>query len=368
MKIALFHEVVSGGARRGANEFAKALRSKGHIVDLYIVAAQSPIDEKDYYDSVYYYPFIPKEWKGKSWKHKLYKDTIELYTLYTLHKKIAADIAGKAYDFAFIHPSQYTQAPFLLRFLDIPKLYYCQEPLRMIYEKNLDQTNQLDFFRKRYERMTRKIRKVLDRQNILSADIIFANSTFTQKNIYDAYALESIVCHMGVDIERFHETTTKKDIDILYIGSDDPIDGYDLFEQTLRLVQTKPQVECLMRGKKWLTNDRELADYYSRAKVVLCFGKREPFGLIPLEAMSCGAVVIALDEGGYTDSVEDKKTGFLVAADPKIIAKIIDEVLQSTTMLVKMSEHAKQNITRHWQWDKSAECILDHYILWKKTR
>jgi len=373
MKIALFHEVVSGGARRGANEFAKSLRSMGHTVDLYIVDQKENESEKSFYDHIYFYTFIPKKWQGGNWRIKLYKDTVEIYHLYQLHKKIALDIESKHYDFAFIHPSQYTQAPLLLRLLTIPKLYYCQEPLRMIYEKDMDQTGSLGFFKKRYERMTRKVRKVVDKKNISRADVIFANSTFTKKNIKQAYGLDSIVCHMGVDNRRFYETHSassgqaKRDIDILYIGSEDPIDGYALFQKSLLYLKSKAKIEYLLRGKKWLTNDTELADYYSRAKLVICFGKREPFGLISLEAMSCGAVVVALDEGGYKDSVQNEKTGFLVPEDPKIIAKTIDDALQNTILLGKMSEIAKKEMLHHWQWSQSAENVLYQYEVWEKN-
>lgn len=367
MKIALFHEVVSGGARRGANEFAKAMRQKGNTVDLYIVDQKENESEKSFYDHIYFYTFIPKKWQGGNWRIKLYKDTVEIYRLYQLHKKIASDIESKHYDFAFIHPSQYTQAPFLLRFLTIPKLYYCQEVLRMIYEKDMDQTESLGFFKKRYERMTRQLRKIIDKKNIASADVIFANSTFTKRNIVKAYGLDSIICHMGVDTRRFYETSTKKDIDVLYIGSEDPIDGYALFTQSLTHATSKSKVEYLLRGKKWLTNDTELADYYSRAKIVICFGKREPFGLIPLEAMSCGAVVVALDEGGYKDSVQNEKTGFLVPEDPMIIAKTIDDILNDAALLRKLSENAKKEILHHWQWSQSADKVLYQYEVWKKN-
>ena len=34
------------------------------------------------------------------------------------------------YDVVLVHPSQFTQTPFILRFLSLRKFYYCQEPLR----------------------------------------------------------------------------------------------------------------------------------------------------------------------------------------------------------------------------------------------
>lgn len=367
MKIALFHEVVSGGARRGANEFARTLKALGHSVDLYVVDIKYPQEEEEYYDKIFYYQFVPKYWKGKNWGVKLYKDTVELFRLYTLHGQIAKDISQKTYDFSFVHPSQYTQAPFLLRFLSLPKVYYCQEPLRMIYEKELDTTNQLGFFKKRYERVMRKVRKKIDRKNISFADVILANSIFTQKNIHSAYELGSYVCYMGVDRKRFYEEKVKKDIAILYIGSEDALDGYDLFQASLSFLRSKPKIEYLLRGKKWLSDDGELRRYYSRSRIVICFGKKEPFGLIPLEAGSCGSVVVALDAGGYRDSVKNGKTGILVSENPQKIADSIDTLLKNEYLLKSLSKNAKENIRDNWSWRNSATTLLKQYDIWKKN-
>src|SRR5258708_3905124 len=131
MKIAFFHEVHAGGARKTVNEFGKRLKHK-HTVDMYYVDGKNDVAEEKNFHSVNFYKFTPKKWTGGNWKTKLYKDSIELIKLYNSHKKIARDIDIKKYDLVFIHPSKFTQAPFLLRFLKTKKIYYCQEPLRMV--------------------------------------------------------------------------------------------------------------------------------------------------------------------------------------------------------------------------------------------
>ncbi|HRH93777.1 MAG TPA: glycosyltransferase, partial [Candidatus Peribacteria bacterium] len=61
----------------------------------------------------------------------------------------------------------------------------------------------------------------------------------------------------------------------------------------------------------WRKND-ELADLYARAKAVL-FAGHEDFGLVPLEAMSCGTPVVAYGQGGATETVIDGTTGAFFA-------------------------------------------------------
>ena len=57
--------------------------------------------------------------------------------------------------------------------------------------------------------------------------------------------------------------------------------------------------------------DEELRDLYRRCRALLMPGV-EDFGIIPVEAMACGAPVIAIDAGGAQDSVVPGLSGELV--------------------------------------------------------
>ncbi len=368
MNIALFHEVLPGGARRGANEFAKALRQKGHLVDLFLVDKTQNENEKSYYDHVFFYSFIPKVWTGKDWRAKLYKDTIELFRLYRLHKRIAQEINNQKYDFAFIHPSQFTQAPFVLRFVKNPKLYYCQEPLRMLYEPLFEIPKNLDTIRNIYEMLTRFIKKTIDKHNVSCASVILANSTFTQENIYAAYKRKSTVVHMGVDKNRFKKLSLKKDIDVLFIGSKDPVDGYELFKQAISFMKKKPVIKYLLRGSgEWVSDDKKLNEYYCRAKIVICFGYKEPFGLTPLETMAAGSIPFCLNEGGYKDSVRNRETGLLVSRNPNKIAEAMEWILSLPKEQQRIQDNLKKEIENNWTWEKSAKTLVSIYEKWKKN-
>ena len=239
-RIAVFYELDGGGALRAANEFARALRKLGHTVELFTVDSSERVHVKQFFHAVHLYQFSPVVWTGKNWIARLYRDTVELLYLYVLHKKIARDIHHGMFDFAFIHPSKYTQAPFLLRFLRIPTIYYCQEPLRMVYESIFAIPADLHPIKKVYEHCIRKIRKSIDIKNVYGADTILANSRYTQRNIERAYGLKSTVCYMGVDAATFYRTI-QKSIDIVFIGTRDPLEGFPLFQNALKIMKTKPK-------------------------------------------------------------------------------------------------------------------------------
>lgn len=62
---------------------------------------------------------------------------------------------------------------------------------------------------------------------------------------------------------------------------------------------------------------KEIISLYSHAAVFICPSVYEPFGIINLEAMACGAPVVASKVGGIPEIVVDGKTGFLVAFESK---------------------------------------------------
>lgn len=356
MKIAVFHELNSGGARRAVNEFSKALKKRKHVVDLFYVDEKAHDEEKANFSNSFFSRFIPVEWNGHNWKARLYRDTIELLKLFRLHKKIAHNIDSGNYDVVFVHPSKYTQAPFLLKLLKTPTLYYCQEPLRMVYEDIFAVPQNLPLAKKLYEKVIRSIRKRIDAENIHAASFVLANSNFTRENVHECYGIHAETCHMGVDTKVFYPDG-KKDIDLLFIGTRDETEGYGLFQNALANIKTKAKIEYMIRGENWTSNDEELRKKYSRSKIVICFGYNEPFGLIPIEAMASGACIVALDEGGYKDSVLHRSTGLLVEKNAKLIAKNVDFLLQHPNELEKMFHASVEKVQTYWTWERGAQEI-----------
>jgi len=59
----------------------------------------------------------------------------------------------------------------------------------------------------------------------------------------------------------------------------------------------------------------DVIQLYSHARVFCCPSVYEPFGIINLEAMACGAPVVASKTGGIPEVVVDNETGFLVPFD-----------------------------------------------------
>lgn len=355
MKIAIFHELDFGGARRVVQEFSKRLNLV-YDVDLYFVDDKEDKAIKGNCKNVFYYPFYSKNWKGNDWKTRLYKDTIELFNLYTLHKKIADDIKSGGYNYVFVHPSKYTQAPFLLRFLG-NCVYYCQEPLRIIYDPLMSDLSGIKFPKNIYEFFNRKIRKWIDIMNFNSARIILSNSKFSEKFIKKSYGKPSEICYLGVDTDFFKPLGIKKTTDVLFIGSKEI--GYSLLNNLPKLFKDKIKIHALFRenGKVSVT-DNELVKIYNQSKILVALNHNEPFGLIPLEAMACGVPVIAVNEGGYSESVVNNRTGFLISRDFNVLYKKVNKLIRDDDLRQKMGKNARENILQNWTWNTTIKRFL----------
>jgi hypothetical protein len=245
MKIAIFHELqVLSGARKVAEEYGKLL-SKNHTVDLYYVDEKEDKSLTKIFNEVIFFKFKEKQWRGNNWKKKLYKDTVELVNLYRLHVKIARLIKNEEYDFILINPSKFTQAPFLLSLVS-KTVYFCQEPLRMVYD-SLFKSSKSPFPKNIYERLNREVRKSIDKFNIKNAGVVLANSRFSVENIKNAYEIDAELCYLGVDVNKFKDSKTKKIYDLLFVGEKSDIEGYDLLQKTLRLYKKRPRLFYVSR-------------------------------------------------------------------------------------------------------------------------
>jgi glycosyltransferase involved in cell wall biosynthesis len=353
MNIAVFHELPEGGAKNATIKIANLLKTFGHNVDLYYVAEKrdSPDDFK--LNNVFFYEFKPKPWVGNNWKVRLYKDTVELFKIYKLDKNIAVDINSKKYDFVLVNASQFIEAPFIFRFLKPFKIFYAHDPnYRIIYEKSLDVQKSLGFIKYSYEKTNRFFRRIFDSSNIMRADLILANSEFAKDVILKTYNLKSELSYLGVDSDIFKPQDTKKDIDILFVGSKDPIDGYPLLSGALKLIGNKLNVVFVPGESKKTLSLKEMAALYQKSKIVVCLSVNEPFGLVPLEAMACEVPVVAINEGGYSETVINNKTGFLIKRDEEELAKKIKLLLNRPELVKEMGENGREEVLAKWTWEK----------------
>ncbi len=353
MRIAVFHELPEGGALKVINEMAIRLK-KDHIVDLYTTQENNKFNYEKYYTNTFVYKFKSKKWKGNNWKTRIYKDSVELFKLFLLHKKIAGEIRKKDYDILFVNGSKYIEAPFILLFKNKNKVLFCHNTnYRFIYEPILGIPKNLDLFRTFYEKTNRFIRKNLDLINIKSADKIITGSKYEVEMIKKTYGLKSKSIPYGVDSNFFVPSKTKKKYDVLFIGSSHLLEGYPTLLEVEKILPKEIIIKKILGDIEWVTDINELRHLYQSSKIVLSLGHNEPFGLTPLDAMSCSVPVIAVNEGGYKETVIDGVTGYLVPKDPKIIARKIKYLLKNDKVFRQMGIRGRIHMKKNYNWDRN---------------
>lgn len=348
MKIAIYHELPKGGARKSVNEMAKFLK-KHNTVDLYTLTSKQIPDEEIFFTNIYKFPFSYKKWSGDKPLIRIYKDTVELYKLYKLNKKIAKTIRSRKYDVLFVHASQNIEAPFVLRFKNIKKVYFLHDPyFRLIYEPELHAIKNLPAVNSLYELLIKKLLKKLDTENVSGADFVFANSEFSKNGFKKAYRKDSQVVYLGVDTTFYKPFKSTKKFDVLFIGSRSEIDGYDTLQGYLSLTDQSLVVKVLLAENEWINSNEEMRQLYLCSKVVLCLARKEPLGLTPLEAMACGVPVVAVDEGGYSETVVNGKTGYLVKRNAQEIYHAVEKILSNASQREKMGIAARRHAENNW--------------------
>ena len=68
----------------------------------------------------------------------------------------------KTFNYSFIHQNKdYVQSPFLLKYLKTQSIFFCAEPMRILYDKELfRKLRQKDIDKKLYYRMTNSFNQI----------------------------------------------------------------------------------------------------------------------------------------------------------------------------------------------------------------
>lgn len=358
MRIAFFHELHFGGARRVVVEYGKVF-AKIHEVELFYIDNEMENDVEGVFKSSHFYKFHFKKYGGGNFLLKLYKDLLEPIKLYFLHKKIAKKIDAEGFDFIFVHPSQFTHAPFLLRFLKTPHLYFCQEPLRIAHDPIVEVPKNINSVKKTYETFIRNLRKKIDSSNILHAKVVITNCNYSRDNIKKAYGINAWVCYLGVDPSVFKPLDIEKKYDLIFVGDTIWMEGYDTLQDIIKLFDKDLKVKIIKPEKGKYITDAELAREYNKAKVLVVLGRFDPFSMIPWEGMSCGVVPLVVNEGGPIEAVKNGKTGYLVDRNAKEMKKNIEKLLSDENLRKKIGKAGREDVVSCWNWEKSSERVIE---------
>jgi len=112
-------------------------------------------------------------------------------------------------------------------------------------------------------------------------------------------------------------------------------------------------------GKDQPLTEEELAHYYGRAKAFLMTPNwDEAFGLVIIEAMSCGTPVIAFNKGSIPEIVEDNKTGYLSSYEEGVdgLAGNVEKLFNLSDQEYQvMSTNARKRVEENFTIEKMVD-------------
>jgi starch synthase len=129
----------------------------------------------------------------------------------------------------------------------------------------------------------------------------------------------------------------------------------------------------------WIENmlpRSELVQILSHASVFACPSVYEPFGIVNLEAMACGAPVVASRVGGIPEIVEPEQSGLLVdfepdgtaRAEPRDPAKFssdfaaaLNRVLRDRALARRFGAAGRERVRAHFSWEAIADQTVALY-------
>lgn len=129
-------------------------------------------------------------------------------------------------------------------------------------------------------------------------------------------------------------------------------------------------------GVFWLKDMLErpqIIDILSASLCFICPSVYEPLGIVNLEAMACGAAVVASDVGGIPEVVVDGQTGTLVhydAADTEAfeagLAAGVNDLIENPEKATRFGETGMQRARTNFAWSTIAEQTFELYTSLQK--
>lgn len=382
MKIAIYHNLPSGGGKRALQEVTQRLVQR-HTVDVFTLSSAEhafgdlrPWVRQHEVTPFEAWPLLRRPF-GRA-NQIVYAANV--LRVRAVQRAIAAKIDAAGYDVVFAHHCRFAQAPGILEFLRTPSVYYCQEPPRYFYEPPFDrpylqqgrarqQMDQLDPLIVGY----RNIMLRLDRRNTRAAKKVLVNSAYSGEVVRRIYGVPAEVCYLGADLSRFKPLGLPRGRFVLSVGALAPHKGYDFLIQALGhvpaeqrpplvivcnqlnppehafLSQLADQLNVTVEFRHNASED-ELVRLYNTALFTVYTPLREPFGFVPIESMACGTPVVGVREGGVAETIQHEQTGLLVERDAQQFAQAITRLIGDAALRQRFGAAGPSAIAQQWDW------------------
>jgi glycosyltransferase involved in cell wall biosynthesis len=339
MKLALFHNLPTGGAKRIFLGLIKELNRLNHEITIFT-------PHKGGNENIYDMKIKSKHLNLISWPNP----TNAIDYLKIIHseyldncRKIAKIIDNGSFDYLILGGDWITNTPSIPLFLKTKSISITHELKREYYQRTFE-----NFKEKIKQNLWKKLvekTKNWEVESLNKCEKIIANSLYSARQIKnvikDRNKIKVIYPFINKKFINMKNNQTKGNF-YLTIGNNNYLKGHNFVFKSLRnefsnlnlhVVTTKENKTNLyklinksnLNKIKVLTNvsDQKLISLYQQSKGLIYFPQNEPFGLTPIEALSSNCPIIGVNEGGFTEVITKSKNAKLIPRSKTLLINSI---------------------------------------------
>ncbi|KAJ3277068.1 Alpha-1,3-mannosyltransferase-like protein [Terramyces sp. JEL0728] len=331
LNLAFIHpDLGIGGAERLIVDAAVGLQNKGHTVSVFTSHHDPTHCFEETRDGtlkvVVHGDSIPRHYKGKG--HIIFAILKSWWLALVI--LFSSRVLNQKYDLLIV--DQLSASVPILRMAGSKILFYCHFPDKLLTQReSLVKTLYripVDFF----EEVTTKM-----------ADVVVVNSKFTAGVFNSSFKLIGEVpqvLYPGIALEAYDKSVNMQD----------------------------PSVKGLATAKKMLLSINRFERKKNIELAIKAFAELEktvPFDFadlqlviaVPVEAMYAGLPVVAVNNGGPTETVLDGETGFLCESDPNAFADAISKIIKSPTEKKVLGANGRKHVKESFSLDNFANSL-----------
>ena len=401
MRIAVWHNLPSGGGKRALYDHVSGLLDRGHEVESWC----PPTADQEFLPlrTLVVEHVVPMIANGdvilKRAVNRLSKGAsgvlARLKAMDEHSRRCADSINARGFDVLFAASSANLAVTGLARYIDCPTVLYLQEPARTLYEatprlpwpalpaKGLGPVHTLQRLRDGALVGALRVQAREELEGAQAYGRVLANSYFSRESMLRAYGIDARVCYLGVDTKRYVDRGLSRGHVVVGIGEFRSHKRVEVaIEAVAALCAPKP-------GLVWIGNTvderylgslvalahrsgvsfsplvsiphSQVVDVLNQAAVMISAPRLEPFGYALLEAGACGLPVVAKAEGGARESVIDGETGLLVDNDADL-SSALQRILGNDALSRHMRGATRRNVEATWSLDGSIGRVESHLI------
>ena len=215
------------------------------------------------------------------------------------------------------------------------------------------------------------------------ADNILTISNYLKDRYYDMFDVEYYVIPNGINYDLLHKKNNNKEIKtITFVLRNNYLKGdfilYDLIKKlsklnkkiTINILNNNEYVELpLMKNDlitineyKGLFTRKELANIFQNSDLYVDASLTEGFGLVSLEAMAAGNVVVASNSGGVNEYLKNGVNGIIINDVNNVYSyyDAIINLLNNPDEYLKLKKNA-ENTTKKFDYDLTIDKYSDYF-------